>query len=109
MRFMCVVPRDIKELCCDKFFLVKSNVSTNFVATERKHVSTEIPATEMRFYFFICRDKKNQCRNKVQTVSRHNLSVQSSILPQNFAHFHTFNYSPQMTLCNKVFPLSSYL
>ena len=51
LRFMCAARCDIKELCRDKLFLVKSNVSTNFVMTERKYVVTEIPATELRFDF----------------------------------------------------------
>ena len=49
------VRHDIKELCRDKLFLVKSNVSTNFVATKIKYVATEIPATEMRFDFSLSR------------------------------------------------------
>ena len=54
-RFMCAVCRDIKESCRDKHFLVKSNVSTNFVSTERKYVATEIPATGLRFDFSLSR------------------------------------------------------
>ena len=39
-RDMFYVRCDIKELCCNKLFLVKSNVSTNFVPTETKCVAT---------------------------------------------------------------------
>ena len=53
--FMCAARRDIKELCRDKLFLVKSNVSTNFVMTERKYVVIEIPTTELRFDFCLSR------------------------------------------------------
>ena len=59
MRFTCVVRHDIKELCCSKLFLVKSNVSTNFVAIKRKYVATEILATGMRFDFSLSRQKES--------------------------------------------------
>ena len=39
-------------------FLVKSNVSTNFVATERKYDATKFPVTKMRFEFSLSQHKE---------------------------------------------------
>ena len=73
---MCCSSRHKEINCCDKHFLVKSNVSTNFVSTKRKYVVTKKPAIEMRFYFFFVATKRaivatkfKQCRNITFSVA----------------------------------------
>ena len=69
LRFMCAVCHDIKESCRDKLFLVKSNVSTNFFAIERKFDAIEIPATELRFDYSLSQQKEPMSQQSSNSVA----------------------------------------
>ena len=73
--------RDIKKLCHDKLFHCKSNVSTNFVVTERKCVTIEFPATAMRFDFSLSRQKEPMSQQKFKNCRDITLSVAIEFCP----------------------------